>query len=125
MKKFLLSTMVVFCLVLVLNMQQVSAQHFDYDEAYQILSGKWVDSATGKTITPVWKSYDGSECNIVAKTGYTNLTGESKIFFDYKGIRANMRVTYYPEQDKYYGVLIIFDTQLQSYRVVYDCLVKQ
>ncbi|MDD4599856.1 MAG: hypothetical protein PHQ46_02160 [Negativicutes bacterium] len=125
MKKYFLSMLVVVGLVFILGNAQVSAQHFDYDEAWEILNGKWVDTDTGAVVYPVWKSKDGSECNIVPNTGYTNPRGESKIFFDYKGVRANMRVTYYPGQDKYYGVMIIYDQKLQSYKVIHECLAKE
>jgi len=122
-KKILM--LAVFCFVLVFASTTVSAQQFDYDEAWQILNGKWVDTATGAAVYPVWKSKDGSECNIVPQTGYTNPKGESKIFFDFKGVRANMRVTYYPDQDKYYGTMIIYDPNLKSYKVIHECLVKE
>lgn len=122
-KKILMLT--VFSFVLVFASSTVSAQHFDYDEAWQILNGKWIDTATGAVVYPVWKSKDGSECNIVPQTGYTNPKGESKIFFDFKGVRANMRVTYYSDQDKYYGTLIIYDPNLKSYKVIHDCLAKE
>lgn len=124
MKKYVINMLAIVCLVIMLGSGQASAQHFDYDEAYTILNGKWIDTKTGKAVYPVWKNKAG-DCNISPNIGYTNPTGESKIHFDYKGLRAYMRVTYYPEENKYYGTLTVFDSQINKFRTPYECLVKE
>ena len=93
----------VFCIVFVFGNSRVSTQHFDYNEAYQIMSGQWMDTLTGKDYNFVWRSPNGEECNIINHYGYTNLKGDSEIYFDYKGIVVKICIIYYPDQDKYYG----------------------
>ncbi len=78
-------------------------KHFNYDEAYQILQGTWHDTEKGKDIFMVWKSKDGSECNIINGQGYTDPKGNSVIYFDRKGAIARASVTYYPDQQCYYA----------------------
>lgn len=124
MRKYLLSMIAVFCLVLVIGTVQVSAQHFDYNEAYRIMNGNWMDTATGKNYNFVWRSQNGEECNIVNEYGYTDSRGESLIYFDYKGAVVKMYVTYYPDQGKYYGKAYM-KLGSGSYSSWIDCLVKE
>jgi hypothetical protein len=126
MKKWLVS-LIMICFVLILgNAQQASAQHFDYDEAYQIVSGKWVNVQYNNcTYYLAWKSYDGSECNIVNGKGYTDPTGNSLIYVDYKGRPVAIYVTYYPDQDKYYGKILNFNTVVNKWVVMCECAVRE
>ncbi|MEN6413450.1 MAG: hypothetical protein ABFC84_11960 [Veillonellales bacterium] len=129
MKKYILTMLVAVCLVFTLgNVQQANAQHFDYDEAYQILQGAWTDESPSHTNPQprylVWKSNDGSECNIVNGKGYTDPDGNSIIYFDYKGTRAYANVTYYPDQGKYYARIYAYMNTSKSWLTLYDCLSK-
>lgn len=126
MKKVLL-TIIAVCFLMVLGATATTsaAQHFNYDEAYQILNGKWTDTKNGETLYPVWKSNDGSESNIVANKGYTDRNGDSKIFFDRKGVPAYMQVTYYPDQDKYYAKLVILNVNAGRWHTYNECLVRE
>lgn len=125
MKKYVLSMLAAFCLVFSIGNMHVEAKHFDYNEAYQILQGTWMDTVSGKEIIPVWKSKDGSECNIINGQGYTDSTGDSSIYFDSKGAVCKMLVTYYPDQDKYYGKMIMINTNTGREHVLYNCLVRE
>jgi len=124
MKKLLMIMMVVFCLVLTLGSTSVNAQSFNYDEAYQILQGKWIDTEKNKEVTLVWKSKDGSECNIVNKKGYTDPTGNSRIYFDYKGAQMRVDVTYYPDQNRYYAEMDKFNPNMNDWFPIYFSLMK-
>lgn len=124
MKKYLLSMLVVFCSVFAFGNAQVSAQHFDYNEAYQIMNGTWSDTATGNNYNFVWRSRNGEECNIVNGYGYTNSKGDSLIYFDYKGVVVKMYTTYYSDQGKYYGRAYM-KTGSGSYKPWIECLVRE
>ena len=124
MKKLLLKMMLVFCMGVMVNMNTASAQHFDYDEAYQILQGKWVDTETNQELTLVWKSYDGSECNIINGQGYTDPEGESSIYIDRKGAVCDVYVTYNADEERYYGKLVRVNTQTGKTHVLNNSLVR-
>ena len=125
MRKYIVNMIMVFCLVIAMGDAQVSAQHFDYNEAWQIISGDWYDTETGEERTLVWKSKDGSECNIVSSSGYTDPKGDSRIYFDYKGIPARMDITYYSDQNTYYGKLYLRDKITQKLVVFNTCMTKK
>jgi len=113
--------MVLVC-YLSLSLGVVSAQHFNYDEAVQIASGQWYNTSNGKTSNFIWQA--GGECNIVNGKGYTDPNGESLIFFDDKGTPAYLRVTYYPDQDKYYAAIAVYDRNRVAWCVINNSLSK-
>ena len=130
MKKYILTMLVAVCLVFTFgNVQQANAeQHFDYDEAYQILQGAWTDESSShrrtKPVYLVWKSYDGSECNIVNGQGYTDPDGNSLIYFDYKGDVLCTKVTYYPDQNRYYAAVYVHLQSNDKWTSWLDCIAK-
>lgn len=125
MKKKILSLLAVVCFVFSLSVSTASAKHFDYNEAYQILQGKWVDTTTGQEFILVWKSKDGSECNITPNVGNTDPKGTSEIYFDNKGIFSKIQVTYYADQDQYYGRLIKVNPNTGRMVVLNECLMRE
>jgi hypothetical protein len=124
-KKVALFILTVVC-VLSICMVASAEKHFDYNEAYQIAKGNWCDSNSGQSYSFIWAS--GEECNIVGggQYGYTDLNGDSKIYFDMKGIAAYMQVTYYKDQKTYYARVYTRDmrTGQGAYRVYKECLYK-
>jgi homoserine trans-succinylase len=117
--------MVAFYLILGVNTSHVNAQHFNYNEAYQILQGSWVDTEKGKRAVFVWKSKDGSECNIINGKGYTDANGNSLIYFDYKGVTAKIAVTYYPDQGRYYAEMSTWRSNTGVWNTEYYSLTKE
>jgi hypothetical protein len=116
MKKKLLGILIItLCVVAILGCTasnaSVATSHFDYDEAYQLLQGRWVDTEgiSSKIWIFAWQSRDGSECNIVNGKGYTNSLGDSLIYFDYKGIQAKAYISYYYKEDVYRAKVLIND----------------
>lgn len=126
MKKCVFCWLAVLCIVFAVNSPTVSAQqYFDYDQAYQILQGTWIDTEKNKEVILVWKSKDGSECNIVNNKGYTDPKGNSLIYFDYKGTVGRIAVTYYPDQNAYYGEMDVYSNYTGGWRTVYFSLTKE
>lgn len=125
MKKNLLRMAMVFCLLLFVGIVTTSAQHFDYDEAYQILQGRWIDTEKNKEAVFVWKSKDGSECNIINGKGYTDPNGNSLIYFDYKGVTAKIAVTYYADQGRYYAEMSTWRQNSGVWHTEYYSLTKE
>lgn len=128
MKKYILAMLTVCCLVFALGANPHPAQaamHFNYDEAYQILQGVWYDTEKGKNIEMVWKSKDGSECNIVNGKGYTDPNGDSLIYFDRKGVVAKAAVTYYPDQHRYYAEMSTWRNATGVWHTEYFSLTKE
>ncbi|WP_371371026.1 hypothetical protein [Sporomusa aerivorans] len=100
MRKVLLLLM--FCMVLSVGSAAARATGFNYDEAVAIGYGTWVDTETGQHVYPIWKNKAG-ETNIISNKGYTDSLGESRIFFDYKGVQGCLIVTYDAKADKYFA----------------------
>jgi FtsP/CotA-like multicopper oxidase with cupredoxin domain len=125
MKKYLLSLLVVVCLIFASGNAPVSAQHFNYDEAYQVMQGTWYDSRRSDIVyNLVWKSYDGSECNIVNGQGYTDPSGNSLIYMDWKGRQVKAYVTYYPDQNRYYARLVNWNVNAGKWIVMCESATK-
>lgn len=83
----------------------VSAEkHFSISEAYQIGGGTWY-SSSGQTYNLVYTYANGNETTLNRDVGFTELTGSSEIYFDYKGVMGCLLITYYPDQDTYYAAL--------------------
>lgn len=126
MRKLYLLSLIVCMIILVGGTTSATAKHFDYNEAFQIMNGTWIDTSTGVSITPVWKSKDGSECNIINNGyGFTDLWGNSEIYFDYKGMVYEAFVTFYPDQKKYYAKFVKINPQNGKQATIYECMVKQ